>query len=173
MINNAEGYLKAAIQRFKEATWLKVGAGEKGIPAKTYAAGAIYLSGIAAECLYRGFVLLEEPTAEFAPGEIHNLDALAYRQFLKGIKNRKVYERLGKLNAFLYDVWNIDHRYRDHDALTAYYGSKRFRKYIRRIKGDVVKYICVKVIEAVGKLFEAAAKDERFEEVERNARFKG
>ena len=173
MINNAEGYLKAAIQRFKEATWLKVGAGERGVPAKTYAAGAIYLSGIAAECLYRGFVLLEEPTAEFPLGEVHNLDALAYRQFLKNIRNPDTYKKLKKINAFLFEIWTIDHRYRDHDALAAYYGKERFRKYVGKVQGDVVKYICGKAITAVGQLFEAATYDERFKEVERNAGFKG
>jgi len=172
MINNAEGYLKAAIQRFKEATWLKVGAGGKGIPAETYAAGSIYLAGIATECLYRGFVLLEEPEAEFPPGEVHNLRALAYRQFFKDAKNPDTYERLSKLNAFLFEVWTIDHRYRDHDALTAYYGKARFRKYVGKTQGDVVKYICGKVIETVDKLFEVAASDKRFKGVEKNAHFK-
>ena len=172
MINNAEGYLKAAIQRFKEATWLKIGAGEKGIPAETYAAGAIYLAGIATECLYRGFVLLEEPETGFPPGEVHNLNALAYRQFFKNVTNADTYERLSKLNAFLFEVWTIDHRYRDHGALTTYYGTKRFRKYTRRVKGDMVKYICGKVIETVDKLFEVAASDERFKGVAKNAHFK-
>ena len=141
----------------------------KRYPQRTYAPGAIYLAGVAAECLYRGFVLLENPQAEFPPGEVHNLHALAYKQFLKNV-NPRVYEEQARLNAFLYDVWTIDHRYRDHDALTTFYRSARFMKYVRRGEGDVVKYICGKVMEAVSRLFEAAATDRRFREVDERCR---
>ncbi|HUV86383.1 MAG TPA: hypothetical protein VMX79_04660, partial [bacterium] len=149
---NAEGYLKAAIQRFKEATWLKIGAGEKGIPAKTYAAGAIYLSGIAAECLYRAFIVRAEPTADIRP---HDLRVLADDRFMKEIAKRPIYDKISRANKFIYEAWANEHRYRDNESLGKYYKKHR-RGLCRGIKGDVVKYICARMLTELEMVFKVA-----------------
>jgi hypothetical protein len=152
MITSPEGYYLAAVQRFKEATFLYRGLAERGVKAEAYTAGAIYLAGVAAECLYRAFIVRAEPTADIRP---HDLRVLADDRFMKEIAKRPIYDKISRANKFIYEAWANEHRYRDNDSLGKYYKKHR-RGLCRGIKGDVVKYICARMLTELEMVFKVA-----------------
>jgi len=152
MITSPEGYYLAAVQRFKEATFLYRGLAEKGFRAEGYAAGAIYLAGLAAECLYRAFIFRAEPKADIKP---HDLRILADDRFMKEIANRPVYDKISRANKFIYEAWANEHRYRDNDSLCRYYKKHR-RSLCAAVKGDVAKYICGRMLTELETVFKVA-----------------
>jgi len=112
-----EKYFEAAIQRREEADYLYRGNG--------YEAGAVYLVGVAAECLLRAFIYKNDPYATIPKKQQHKLRILANKSFLRSINNPTVYEDVEKANTYLNEVWEIGHRYRNVIRLKAYFKEKR------------------------------------------------
>jgi hypothetical protein len=152
MITTPEGYYLAAVQRYKEATFLFRGLAKRGEKAETYAAGAIYLAGVATECLYRAFILRTEPDADIKP---HDLKALADDRFLKEITNRGVYDKISRANKFIYEGWSNEHRYRDNESLNKYYKKHRL-VLCKGVRGNVAKYVCGRMLTELEVVFKVA-----------------
>jgi hypothetical protein len=112
-----EKYFEAAIQRRKEADFLYRGKG--------YEPGGIYLLGVAAESLLRAFIYKNDPFATIPKKQQHNLKILANKYFLSSINNPEVYVNVEKANTYLYEVWEIGHRYRNLSRLKRFFKEKR------------------------------------------------
>ena len=138
-----EKFFEAAIQRREEADFLYRGNG--------YEPGAIYLVGVAAECLLRAFIYKNDPYATIPKKQQHNLNILANKHFLRTINNATVYVDVEKANTYLYEVWEIGHRYRNLARLQAYFKEKR-----TKLGTTNVKTISKNALEAFDILYKVA-----------------
>jgi hypothetical protein len=135
-------YFAAALERIQEARFLN----DNG-----FYALAMYVSGLAVECLLRAFRLLKDSTFD----ERHNLWQLWLSTILadvhSGFYDKKIQASLGVVTR----LWQNDYRFRSKPELRAH--LKKIGQ-ARGIKGDFLKFNSKKLLEAATEIVQLGEK---------------
>jgi len=128
----SDSYYTAARERIKEAQFLHE---------NRYYILAMYISGLAVECILRAFRLLKDPTFD----ERHDLWRLWRSTELANVRGEFYHEKIQSSMDTVMALWRNDYRFRSEAALRAYLkkiGSDR------GIRGDFLKFNSKTLYEA-------------------------
>jgi hypothetical protein len=128
----SDSYYTAARERIKEARFLHE---------SRYYTLAMYVSGLAVECMLRAFRLLRDPTFD----ERHDLWRLWKSTELANVRGEFYHEKVQSAMDTTMSLWRNDYRFRSEAVLRAYLkkiGSDR------GIKGDFLKFNSKTLYEA-------------------------
>jgi len=131
---NAEDYYFAALERHSEAYYLH----EAG-----HYVLAMYLSGLAVECILRAFKHLQEPSSVF--DEKHDLIKLLRTSGLTDVGNEQFRLKIHKSVNRIFAVWRNNFRFSSESKIRSY--LKNIKR-DRGIKGDYLKYNSKMLYEA-------------------------
>jgi len=134
-------YFNAAKNRIQEAHFLHTN-GYYGI--------AMYLSGVAVECMLRAFRLLNDPTFD----ERHDLWLLWKSTELANVHSKLYLEKIQAMLSVVVKLWNNDYRFRSETELRAYL-KKRGKN--RGIKGDFLKFNSEEIFRAAAEIIRLGA----------------
>ncbi|MEK7729960.1 MAG: hypothetical protein AAB354_16245 [candidate division KSB1 bacterium] len=132
----SEVYYKAAVERIQEALHLHTNG---------YYVVAMYLSGLAVECLLRAYRLLEDSTFD----ERHDLWLLWKSTLLANPHSEFYDKRIDSAMSTVKLLWRNDYRFKSIDSM------RKFFKETRRahgIKGDALKYNSQRLFDAAAEI---------------------
>lgn len=146
----SEHYHRAALERMQQAVTLY----RQG---QSYAL-AMYIAGVAVECILRAFKLRRDPTFDekhhllrlFHASGIMRLDAQLLRKSSFSEEELKSY--LHNLHSVINDVyrlWSNDYRFASEDRLRTYLRKNLDRR--RQVKGDLAKAFAFRLVNAAQK----------------------
>ncbi len=136
MGQQSELYYKAAVARIQEAQHLQ---------AHGYFVLAMYVSGLAVECMLRAFRLLDDSVFD----ERHDLLLLWKHTELAKIADEPVHDAMYSAITRVAVLWRNDYRFSSTEAVKSY--LKKMRK-DRGIKGDFLKYNSQKLYQAAAEV---------------------
>ncbi len=134
----SESYYTAARERIKEARFLHE---------SRYYTLAMYVSGLAVECMLRAFRLLKDQTFD----ERHDLWQLWKHADLADVQSEFYDEKIHSLLLIVTSLWQNNYRFRSATELRAH--LKKIGS-ARGIKGDFLKFNSKRLYEAANEIVE-------------------
>lgn len=129
---NAPGHFQAARSHIEEARVLYK---------ETRYGYSIYTAGLAVECLFDAFVLLNEPEHVF--DEKHDLNKLMKRSKLLELSKIERKKKLTAAFNFVYTYWDNLYRFASDGEILSSINKKKFKN----VKGDLLKFVARSVYE--------------------------
>lgn len=145
---NADDYYRTAIERYTEASYLYQYSQRLGEDTQYYVL-AVFLGGLAAECMFRAFDRRENPNGEFDPN--HRIEHWSRKSPLLP-DDPRIYTEYAKTLNRLRSRWRSNHRYRDEKNMERWLRTEGLG---RGVKGSIVKENCRILLSAVGEIIRA------------------
>jgi hypothetical protein len=137
----SDSYYTAARERIREARFLHE---------NRYYTLAMYISGLAVECMLRAFRLLNDPTFD----ERHDLWLLWKSTELANVHGRFYLAKIQTMLNVVVKLWNNDYRFRSETELRAYLKKSGNS---RGIKGDILKFNSGEILQASAEIIRLGA----------------